>query len=78
MYIAADFEPPNRRPNSRRLLGVARNSARFSCHPCKLATSSKNDSGVTDKKQRIFRSVENADKKLFIFKDAVKEMLIFE
>ena len=46
--------------------------------PANLQLPQKNYSGVTDKKQRIFRSLQNADKKLFIFEDADKEMLIFE
>ena len=61
-------------PNSRRLLGVARNFARFSCHPCTLATSKIMIvvSLVTDKKRRIFRSLPNADKKMFIFNMLIK------
>ena len=46
--------------------------------PANLQLPQKNDSGVTDKKQRIFRSLQNADKNFFTFEDADDEMLIFE
>ena len=46
--------------------------------PAHLRLAQNNDSGVTDKKRRIFRSLQNADKKLFIFEHADKELFIFE
>ena len=42
--------------------------------PADVQLAQNNDSGVSDKKRRIFHHLQNADKKLFIFERADKKL----
>ena len=79
IYIAADFRAhPNRDLTADVCKELQETLQDSHVIPADVQLAQNNDSGVSDKKRRIFLSLQSADKKLLIFERADKKLFIFE